>query len=42
MQRVSDLLKSKAKQLWKILPEASILDAPKLMAEKGNRGIDGR
>jgi CBS domain-containing protein len=34
MQRVSDLLKSKAKQLWTILPEASILDALKLMAEK--------
>jgi CBS domain-containing protein len=34
MQRVSDLLKSKAKQLWTILPEASMLDALKLMAEK--------
>jgi Predicted signal-transduction protein containing cAMP-binding and CBS domains len=34
MQRVSDLLKSKAKQLWTILPEASVLDALKLMAEK--------
>ena len=34
MQRVSDLLKSKAKQLWKILPEASVLDALNLMAEK--------
>ena len=34
MQRASDLLKSKAKQLWTILPEASVLDALKLMAEK--------
>jgi Predicted signal-transduction protein containing cAMP-binding and CBS domains len=34
MQRVSDLLKSKAKQLWTIMPEASVLDALKLMAEK--------
>jgi CBS domain-containing protein len=34
MQRVSDLLKSKAKQLWTILPDASVLDALKLMAEK--------
>jgi CBS domain-containing protein len=34
MQRVSDLLKSKAKELWTILPEASVLDALKLMAEK--------
>ena len=34
MQRVSDILKSKAKQLWTILPEASVLDALKLMAEK--------
>ena len=34
MQKASDLLKSKAKQLWTILPEASVLDALKLMAEK--------
>jgi CBS domain-containing protein len=34
MQKASDLLKSKTKQLWTILPEASVLDALKLMAEK--------
>ncbi len=34
MLRVSDILKSKAKHLWTILPEASVLDALKLMAEK--------
>ena len=34
MQRASDLLKSKAKQLWTIMPEASVFDALKLMAEK--------
>jgi CBS domain-containing protein len=34
MQKASDLLKSKAKQQWSILPEASVLDALKLMAEK--------
>ena len=34
MQRASDLLKGKAKQLWMILSEASVLDALKLMAEK--------
>ena len=34
MQRASDLLKGKAKQLWTILSEASVLDALKLMAEK--------
>jgi CBS domain-containing protein len=34
MQRASDLLKGKSKQLWTILPEASVLDALKLMAEK--------
>jgi CBS domain-containing protein len=34
MQKVSDLLKSKVKQLWTILPDASVLDALKLMAEK--------
>jgi CBS domain-containing protein len=34
MQRASDLLKSKTKQLWTILPDATVLDALKLMAEK--------
>ncbi len=34
MLRVSDILKSKAKELWTILPEVSVLDALKLMAEK--------
>jgi CBS domain-containing protein len=34
MQRASDLLKSKAKQQWTILPDASVFDALKLMAEK--------
>jgi CBS domain-containing protein len=34
MQRASDLLKSKAKQPWSILPDASVFDALKLMAEK--------
>jgi CBS domain-containing protein len=34
MQRASDLLKSKAKQQWTILPNASVFDALKLMAEK--------
>ena len=34
MQKASDLLKGKAKQLWTILPDASVLDALKLMAEK--------
>jgi CBS domain-containing protein len=34
MQKASDLLKSKVKQLWTILPDASVLDALKLMAEK--------
>jgi len=34
MQRASDLLKGKSKQLWTVLPEASVLDALKLMAEK--------
>lgn len=34
MQRASDLLKNKAKQLWSILPEAAVFDALKLMAEK--------
>ena len=34
MQKASDLLKGKAKQLWTILPDAKVLDALKLMAEK--------
>ena len=34
MQKTSDLLKNKATQLWTILPDASVLDALKLMAEK--------
>jgi CBS domain-containing protein len=34
MQKASDLLKGKAKQLWTILPDATVLDALKLMAEK--------
>ena len=34
MLRVSDILKSKGKQLWTILPDVSVLDALKLMAEK--------
>lgn len=34
MLRVRDILKGKAKQLWTILPDASVLDALKLMAEK--------
>ncbi len=34
MQKASDLLKSKVKQLWTILPDKSVLDALKLMAEK--------
>ena len=34
MLKVSDILKSKAKQLWTVLPEVSVLDALKLMAEK--------
>ena len=34
MQIASDILKSKAKQQWAILPEASVFDALKLMAEK--------
>lgn len=39
MQKASDLLKGKAKQLWTILPEASVLDALKLMAEKEIGGV---
>jgi CBS domain-containing protein len=34
MQRVNDLLKSKENEVWTILPEASVLDALKLMADK--------
>jgi CBS domain-containing protein len=34
MVRMSDLLKSKSKQLWSILPDASVFEALKLMAEK--------
>ena len=34
MQRASDLLKSKTKQLWMIQQDATVLDALKLMAEK--------
>ena len=34
MLKASDLLKGKAKQLWTILPDATVLDALKLMAEK--------
>ena len=34
MQRVSDILKSKSKQMWTILPDATVFEALKLMAEK--------
>lgn len=34
MQRASDLLKSKTKQLWTIQQDSTVLDALKLMAEK--------
>lgn len=34
MQRTSDLLKNRTKQIWTIRPEASVFDALKLMAEK--------
>lgn len=34
MQRVSDILKSKPKQMWTISPNASVFEALKLMAEK--------
>ena len=34
MQTASDILKGKAKQQWSILPDASVFDALKLMAEK--------
>jgi CBS domain-containing protein len=33
-QRAGDLLKNKTKQLWTVLPDASVFDALKLMAEK--------
>ncbi len=34
MQRASDILKGKSKQIWTILPNATVFDALKLMAEK--------
>jgi CBS domain-containing protein len=34
MQRVSDILKSKPKQMWTILPDSTVFEALKLMAEK--------
>jgi CBS domain-containing protein len=34
MQRVSDILRGKSKQMWTILPEATVFEALKLMAEK--------
>ena len=34
MQRVSDILKSKPKQMWTIFPEVTVFEALKLMAEK--------
>jgi CBS domain-containing protein len=34
MQRVSDILKSKSKQIWTILPDATVFEALKLMSEK--------
>jgi CBS domain-containing protein len=34
MQRVSDILKSKPKQMWTIIPDATVFEALKLMAEK--------
>jgi len=34
MQTMSDILKSKSKQLWSISPNASVFEALKLMAEK--------
>lgn len=34
MAKVNDILKNKPKQLWSILPDATVLDALKLMAEK--------
>ena len=34
MQRVSDILKSKPKQMWTILPNATVFEALKVMADK--------
>jgi len=34
MQTMSDLLKNKTKQVWTILPDVSVFDALKIMAEK--------
>ena len=34
MQRVSDILKSKPKQMWTISPDATVFEALKLLAEK--------
>lgn len=34
MQKVSDILKSKTKQMWTILPDSSVFNALKLMADK--------
>ena len=34
MQRVNDILKSKPKQMWTILPDSTVFEALKLMAEK--------
>jgi len=34
MQRVSDILKGKPKQIWSIKPNATVYEALKLMAEK--------
>jgi CBS domain-containing protein len=34
MQRVSDMLKGKSKQMWTILPDSTVFEALKLMAEK--------
>jgi len=34
MQRVSDILRIKSKQMWTILPESTVFEALKLMAEK--------
>ena len=34
MQRVSDILKSKPKQMWTIQPNATVFESLKLMAEK--------
>ncbi len=34
MQRVNDILRGKSKQMWTILPESTVFEALKLMAEK--------